>query len=178
MMLRRIFSVVSALLISTSLLAYRIETGDVYVGAGVGVNVNVARFDSPNKTPGAELPLVASLDYVWEKNWGVFASVLPTFSPGSVGFGLRAGAKYWFKFIDAPLYPYASLALAPSFLIPFKTANHFNLGISPGVGVNYFIMAKFIVGAHLHVNPALAFADGEKKFEFAVMPFFDLNVRL
>lgn len=159
--------------------AYRIEGGEYYVGGGFGVNVNVARFNDPPKvTPMAELPLIMNLDYIIDKNLGVFGSVIPQFSAGSVGFLFRAGAKYWFTFLDAPYVPYASLALTPSFLLPSGAPNHFNIGLSPGVGMNYFVLAKFLVGAHVHFNPSLAFADGDKKFEFSVMSYFDVTLRL
>lgn len=166
-------------LLSLPTFSYRIEGGEYFVGAGFGVNVNVARLDEPKKsTPKAELPLMVSMDYAFDKNIGLFGSFIPSFAAGSMGFGLRAGAKYWFTFLDAPLYPYVSLALSPAFLLPFKEVNHFNIGLSPGVGLNYFVLAKFMVGAHIHMNPSIAFADGDKKFEFSVMTFFDVNLRV
>jgi hypothetical protein len=154
------------------------EAGEYYVGAGFGMNVNVARMEKPSQTPGTELPLWGGIDYLIDSNWGVFGSVLPSFATGSVGLGLRGGAKYWFTNFDFPLFPYVSLALAPSFTMPFAGPNHVNLGLSPGVGVAYFIVAKFLVGAHVHFNPSVAWGGGATKFEFAVMPFFDLTLRI
>lgn len=169
----------AVLLLGLPTYSYRIEGGEYYVGAGFGVNVNVARLNDPKKsTPKAELPLMLSMDYAIDKNIGIFASFIPSFAGGSVGLGLRGGAKYWFTVLDAPLYPYVSLALSPAFLLPFKEVNHFNIGLSPGVGLNYFLLAKFMVGAHIHMNPSVAFAGGEQKFEFSVMTFFDVNLRV
>lgn len=175
--LLRAFVLFFSLFTSVTALGYRIEAGDLFVGGGFGVNVNVARMEKPTKTPGAELPLWIGTDYLFDANWGVFGSVIPSFSVGSFGLGMRAGVKYWFTQFDLPFFPYASLALSPSFLI-LKDANHFNIGLSPGGGVYYFIVAKFMVGAHVHFNPSLAFGGSEKKFEFSVMPFFDLSLRL
>lgn len=167
-------------LLSPYAFSYRIEGGEYFVGGGFGANVNVARYDVANKaTPRAELPIIMHLDYAIDNNLGVFGSFVPQFAAGSIGFLFRAGAKYWFNFGDAPYVPYVSLALTPSFLFPMKEEpTHVNLGLSPGVGMNFFVMAKLLVGAHVHFNPSIAFVDGHKKFEFSVMTFFDVLLRL
>lgn len=158
--------------------AYRVESGELYLNGGFGVNLNVARMEKPSKTPGAELPLLGGVDYLIDNNWGAFATLIPSFGVGNIGIGVRAGAKYWLTQFDWPVLPYASLAVTPGFLIPFNGANHFTIGVAPGFGVNYFVVAKFMVGVHVHMNPSFAFAGGEKKFEFAVMPFFDVSLRI
>ena len=178
MMWARCILLFIGLLLPAPSFAYRMAAGEYYVGAGFGMNVNVARMDKPSQTPGMQLPLWGGIDYLIDSNWGVFGSIIPSFAVGSVGLGLRGGAKYWFTHFDFPLFPYVSLALAPSFLVPFTGPNHINLGLSPGVGVNYFIVAKFMVGAHVHVNPSIAWSKGERQFEFSIMPFFDLALRL
>lgn len=180
-MIKKNYLLVALLLITVwPALAYRIESGQYYVGGGFGANVNVVRFDvAPRNTPKAEMPLLVNLDYAIDQNFGVFGSFMPQFGAGSIAFGFRAGAKYWFTFLDAPYVPYVSLALAPTFLFPMgEMPNHFNLGLSPGLGMNFFVMAKFLVGAHIHFNPSIGFVDGEKKFEFSVMSFFDVTIRV
>lgn len=177
-MMKRILMMIM-LAFSIPSLSYRIEGGEYYVGGGFGATINVARFNDLLKvTPGVELPLVMNLDYALDKNWGVFGSAIPQFSVGSVRFLFRGGAKYWFNSFDAPFVPYVSLALTPSFLIPAGAPNHFNIGLSPGAGLNYFVLANFLVGGHIHFNPSIAFADGDKKFEFSVMGYFDVTLRL
>jgi hypothetical protein len=160
-------------------LAYRIEGGEYFAGGGFGVNVNVARFNDPPKIkPRAQLPLIMNVDYAIDKNIGVFGSLIPLFSSESVAFLIRAGAKYWLTDLDIPFIPYASLALTPSFFIPGGAPNHFNIGISPGIGANYFVLAKLLVGAHVNFDPSMAFADGDKKFEFSVMSYFDVTYKI
>lgn len=170
------------ILLSASLTsrAYRLEEGQYYVGGGFGANVNVVRFDTaPRATPRAQLPILANLDYTIDKNFGVFGSFIQHFGAGNVALGFRAGAKYWFSFLDAPYVPYVSFALVPSFLFPMGEAPvHFNLGFSPGAGMNFFVMSKFMVGAHVHFNPSVAFADGAKRFEFSVMTYFDVTLKI
>lgn len=167
-------------LLSISAKAYRIEADSYYLGGGFGVNINAVRLkDSRRATPKAEMPIIAHLDYAIDRNWGVFGSFIPQFGAGSIGFGFRGGAKYWFSFFDAPYVPYVALALTPTFLFPVgEVPNHFNIGISPGVGMNFFVLAKFIVGAHVFVNPTLAFVDKTRKFEFSVMTFFDVTLKV
>jgi|SRR5579871_4933038 len=160
--------------------AYRIEEGAYYVGGGFGANINAVRFDvAPRTTPKAELPLIGQIDYAIDRNFGVFANFIPQFSGDSLAFQLKGGAKYWFSFLDAPYVPYVSLALTNIFMFPMgRVPNHYNIGLSPGTGVNFFVLANFLVGAHVHFNPSIAFADGEKKFEFSVLAFFDVSVKL
>jgi hypothetical protein len=168
------------LMVSEIGFGYRIESGDYYVSGGFGANVNVIRFhDIKKATPKAQMPLIMNLDYVLDKNLGVFTSFLPQFSSDSVGFCFRGGAKYWFNLEHVPLVPYVSISIMPTLLLPMDDRpNHFNIGLSPGVGLNFFVLAKFLVGAHVNFNPSIAFIDGEKKFEFAVMSFFDLSFRI
>lgn len=169
----------SLFLISNGGLAYRFDAGSYYVGGGFGAQVNVARFNQPPRiTPAAQMPLIAHVDYAVDNTWGVCASIVPTFSADSLGLSLRGGAKYWFNVFDGPLHPYASLELVPSLLTPFDTPNHFNLGISPGGGLQYFVLANVLVGAHVNFNPSLAFVDKEKRFEFSVMSYFDVLIKL
>ncbi len=150
------------------------------MGGGFGVNINAVRFsEEPRTSPGAQLSLIGHLDYAIDRNFGLFGSFMPQFAASSIAFGFKGGVKYWFSFLDTPYIPYASLALTNTFLIPSgKAPNHFNLGLSPGAGINYFLLAKFLIGAHVHFNPSLAFADGEKKFEFSVLAYFDVTVKL
>lgn len=174
------FVLIVLVLTSFSAFSYRFEVGEFYVGGGFGANINVARYEVAGKmTPRAEVPLLVNLDYVFDHNFNFFGSFVPQFGSGSVNFLFRAGAKYRINFADAPYVAYVSLALTPSFLLPTSSEpTHFNLGLSPGVGLNYFIMSKFMVGAHVHFNPSVAFVDGDKKFEFSVMPFFDVSLRV
>lgn len=165
---------------STNANSYGFVAGETYLGAGFGANVNVVRFtDAVRKTSNADLPVLINYDYIIDENFGVFASAVTHFGAGSIGFGFTGGGKYRFIFKDQPFVPYVSFAISPSFLFPMEERpNHFNLGFTPGAGINYFVLAKFVVGAHIRFNPSIAFVDGAKKFELAVMTYFDVSFRL
>lgn len=180
MTIKKMALTIAMMVLSHQVFAYKIEGGEYYVSGGFGANVNVVRYDLPNKTtPRAALPLFVNLDYAFDNKIGFFGSFVPHFGAGSIAFGFMAGAKYRFTEFDAPYIPYVSLALAPSILFPMTEApTHFNLGLTPGVGMNFFVMAKFMVGAHVLFNPSIAFIDGDKKFEFAVTTFFDVSLRV
>lgn len=172
---------VTILLFGVPSFAYKIEGGEYYVGGGFGANVNVVRNQqvAANAKPKADLPLFMTIDYAIDRNIGLTGSFIPQFGAGSLAFSFRGGIKYWFSFLSAPYVPYVSLALTPSFLLPLGSApNHFNLGLSPGVGMNFFVMANFLVGAHVHFNPSMAFVDGDKQWEFAVTSLFDVAFRI
>lgn len=168
------------LLFSFSLSAYKFYGGDYFFGAGFGANVNVVRFvDVGGKKPMADMPLLFKFDYAIDQNLGVFADFVPQFSTSCMTFGLRAGAKYWMSFLNAPYFPFLSLAISPSFLVPLKDAStHFNLGITPGFGMSFFLMAKLLIGAQVNFNPSVVFVDKKRKFEFSVMSFFDIALRI
>lgn len=160
--------------------SYHIDVGEYYVGGGFGANVNVVRMDTyAKKTPQAQLPFLVHLDYGLMDNISLFGGFATQFGAGSVGLLFQGGGKYWFSVADAPYIPYVSLAFTPSFLFPVKKdPMHFNLGLSPGAGLHFFITTKLLVGAHAYLNPSIAFIDGDSKFEFSVMAFFDVTMRV
>lgn len=179
MLKKYIHIILSTITLAFSAFSYRFETSESYISGGLGLTTNVARFNQLSlETPKIQLPIIGSYDYFIDKNISAFGSVIPQFFADSIGISFKGGAKYWFLF-DGPYVPYVSLALLSSFLFPTdEKKNHYNLGLSPGVGMNYFVLAHFLVGAHIHFNPSIAFASSEKKFEFSVTTFFDVMLRL
>ena len=177
---RRFWVFILASMTACALSSYKIEGGESFVGAGLGANVNVVRYDVARKeTPRGQLPLAITYDYAIDRNFGVFGTFVPHFGAGSVAMQLSMGAKYWFSYFDAPYVPYLSLALTPTFLVPTGVGvRHTNIGITPGVGVNFFVMADFLVGAHVNFNPSIAIVGDEKKFEFSVNAMFDVTFRI
>lgn len=176
----RFLLLVLSMMAAFSSWSYHIEVGEYYLGGGIGANVNVVRMDGFFiRTPQAQLPILAHLDYVLMENISLFSGLATQFGAGSFGLLFQGGGKYWLTVADAPFVPYVSLALTPSFLFPVKKEPmHFNLGLSPGAGLNFFLTTKILLGAHAHFNPSLAFADGDRRFEFSVMAFFDLTMRV
>jgi hypothetical protein len=171
--------ILTTLILTSTLHAYKYDSGQYYMSGGLGANVNVVRHEGREPTPKAAMPLYMTLDYAVDKNFGVFATFAPQFSGSAVSFLTRAGAKYWMTFMDAPYVPYVSLALTPALLWPTGQAkSHVNLGISPGVGINFFVMANFLVGMHLNLNPSIAMVNNERHFELAVSGLLDVSFRI
>lgn len=161
---------------SLHLCAYEFEEARSYLSAGLGYSVNAARHEGMHPTPTAAMPLYLSLDYAIDKNFGAFATFAPQFSGSAISFLLRGGVKYWFSIPDTPYVPYVSLAATPAWLLPTNGyKSHLNFGISPGVGLNYFIFADFILGLHVNFNPSIALVNSESHFEFSVTSILDLS---
>lgn len=167
-------------LLCTLTWAYRIDPGEFYVSGGLGANISVVRNTMSSKyTPKAFLPMTMGLDYAIDERIGLFMNLVPQFASDHLGFSFHGGAKYWLSFFESPFVPYVSLAFSPSILIPTNhNPSHINLGLSPGIGMSYFILAKLMVGTHIYFNPSLALVDGERNFEFSVMSFFDVSLRV
>ena len=167
-------------ILSSSAFGYKMEGGQYFIASGIGANVNVVRFlGNDNKTPKVEMPMYATLDYSIDQNISVFVTIAPQFGGSSIGIKFQGGARYWMSRLVAPYVPFVGLALTPAFLFPTdKKKTHFNIGITPSLGINYFVMADFLVGMHADFNPSYAFIDGQRKFEFAVGGFLDVTFRL
>lgn len=175
----KIIVLLMSVMVGSSVLAYKYDSGQFYVSGGLGANINVVRYDGPNASPKAYMPFYTTLDYAVDRNFGVFASFSPQFSGSAVSFLTRAGMKYWFSFLDAPYVPYISLAITPELLWPTsRHESHINFGLSPGIGINYFVMANFLVGMHLNFNPTIAMVDGGRNFELAVSGLLDVSFRI
>lgn len=166
-------------LLSYQAFSYEFEEASYYMSGGLGASVNAVRHDGEHPTPSAAMPFYFTLDYVLDKNIGFFGTFAPQFSGGAISFLLRGGMKYWFTIADTPYVPYVSLAFAPQWLIPTNgNKHHLNLGVSPGLGINYFIFADFIIGLHVNVNPSVAFVNKQSHFEFSVNSILDLTFRI
>ncbi len=169
----------ASLFLVSTLHAYRYDSGQFYMSGGLGANVNVVRNEGRDATPKAAMPLYMTLDYAMDKNWGVFATLAPQFSGSAVSFLTRGGVKYWMTFMDAPYVPYVSLAMTPALFWPTgESKSHLNFGLSPGLGVNFFVMANFLVGLHLNFNPSVAMMTDRREFEFSVSGLLDVSFRI
>lgn len=170
---------VACLFFAVSSMAYQYMGGQAYLSGGVGANINVIRLNnSYASTPKGSMPLYLSLDYAVDNNWALFGTIAPQFSGSAVSFLSRAGLKYWLNIFEAPLVPYFSLALTPAYMWKADEPSHFNIGLSPGLGINYFVLANFLVGLHLNLNPTYAFIKNEGKMELAVTSLLDLSFRI
>ena len=137
------FFVVVAALLATSASAYTVKPGDLLIKG-----VNVARFNVATKaTPPAGLLLGADLDWSFDGNWSLAASVRPVLSPGFIDGNVGLGARYRVLQLDAPLIPWVLAQLVTAVGGPLGYGDlHVNLGARLGGGVDYFVMRNLAVG--------------------------------
>lgn len=166
-----------AALVSLSASAYEFSTGKLFVRGAVGPMINVFRYDAipQQATPSGGLMLAGEVEYVVSKPWSVIGGFRPTFATGAIDLEFGVGGKYRWDNLDVPLVLYASVELTPALLVPTNGADtHFNLGIRPGAGLDYFVMHNLIVGAQLAVNPSILIDQQYRKFEASIEFLFSV----
>ncbi len=164
----------------SGLYAYNFEPGAMFLKPMIGSNVNVARFDALGKeTPAAGLMLGAQGDYLVDIDWGVSADLRIVLSPNFVNLDFAGGVKYRFLEAKPPFIPYAGVYLNTKFLFPTNDSSfHFNFGLRPTAGVNYFISRNLALGVEVFTEPSIMFMMGEIKFEFSAGAMFTLTLRV
>jgi hypothetical protein len=166
-----------AALVSLSASAYEFSTGKFFVRGAVGPMINVFRYDAipEQATPSGGLMLAGEVEYVVSKPWSVIGGFRPTFATGAIDLEFGVGGKYRWDNLDVPLVLYGSVELTPALLVPTNGADtHFNLGIRPGAGLDYFVMHNLIVGAQLAVNPSILIDQQYRKFEASIEFLFSV----
>lgn len=136
---------------STTANAYTVKPGDLLLKGVAGASVNVARLNVATKaTPPAGMVIGADLDWSFDGNWSLMASLRPTLSPGFVDGNLGVGARYRLLQLDAPLIPWASAQFITALGAPLGYGDaHVNLGARVGGGVDYFVMRDLAVGVEV-----------------------------
>ncbi len=168
-----------SLAVATGLEAYKFDSGQYFLSGGVGANVNVVRMTGAEASPKAYMPLSLTLDYKLDTALGVFGTIVPQFGGSALSLLLHAGAKYHINLANAPYVPYLALAISPSMMFAQgEPKNHFNLGLSPMLGLNYFVMANFLLGLHVGFHPSLAWANGQRQAEFGVSSLLDVSFKI
>lgn len=171
--------VVLLVLITTSLDAYKFDSGQYFLSGGVGAHVNVIRMTGAEASPKAYMPWSLTLDYKLDQALGIFAALAPQFGGSALSVLWQAGVKYHINLANAPYVPYLALAISPSFMLAQADhKNHFNLGLSPIFGLNYFVMANFLIGLDLGLHPSLAWANNERQAELAVSSLLNLSFKI
>lgn len=136
---------------STTAGAYTVKPGDLLLKPVTGASINVARLNVATKaTPPAGMVLGADLDWSFDGNWSLMASLRPTLSPGFVDGNLGVGARYRLLQLDAPLIPWASAQAVVAVGAPLGYGDaHVNVGARVGGGVDYFVMRDVAVGVEV-----------------------------
>lgn len=160
-----------ALMASTPLAAYELKRNDWLLRGVTGASINVVREDSASRrTPGAGGMVGAEVEYVFDAGWSFTGAVRPVFAPDFVDLGFGLGAKYRWTTAAAPFIPYASLSLTPAVLIPVSASgsSHFNLGIRPSLGCDYFVMRDLALGLEAALEPSYLFGSGFRSLELTI----------
>lgn len=161
--------------------AYEFSTGKFFLRGVAGPGVNVVRFDEDpaQNTPGAGLVLGVEGEYVIDKPWSLIGGVRPSFSPGYVDIGFGAGAKYRWSDLGIPLHIYVAMELTPAVLVPTSTGTaHFNVGLRPSFGVDYFLMRDLVLGTQVAFEPSLLWNAPIRRVEATVEFVFGLMYKI
>ncbi len=102
------------------------------------------------------------VEYMVGPKLSVTGAVRPLFAVRSVSLGFGAGAKYRFVNKEVPLISFVSLQLTPSAYIPTTTGvkSHFNLGLRPTAGFEYFVARDLVLGIEAALNPSFVMGGG------------------
>ena len=165
--MKRITSWVGILLFSSTLGAYDFNPGDFLVRGVLGSSVNVVHADG---TPDAGMVLGLEAEYMLAPKVSLTGAIRPVLSGGFIDLGFGIGAKYRWTREVLPFIPYVSVAMTPAFLIPTHAGQsmHFNWGLRPTAGCDYFVMRDLAVGLELALEPSYLFGSSGKNLEVSV----------
>lgn len=160
--------------------AYDFQPGDWFLKPIVGSKVNVVRYDRVTRqTPQAGMWLGLELDYMMDISWGPTGGLHILLAPGFVDAEAVLGVKYRFIETGAPYIPYAAISVSNSFLFPTAVgAFHWNVGLKPALGLDYFVMRNFAVGLEIGARPSLLIASTMRKLEFSVEALLGITWRI
>lgn len=172
--------VFAILLLSFGAQAYEFSSGKFFVRGVVGPSINVVRFNSITRgTPGAGMVLGVEGEYVIDKPWSMVAGLRPSLSPGFVDIGFGAGVKYRWSDLGVPLIVSTSIEITPAVLIPTATGvAHYNLGLRPSVGLDYFLMHNLVLGLQLAIEPSYILNPSMNSFEASVEFLFGMMYKI
>lgn len=122
-----------------------------------GVLGNAVYFvQDPNTNIGNNILLGVEVEYMLSSNLSVTGALRPLFAKQAVVLGFGAGAKYRFFSREMPLVPFVSLGLTPSVYISTSSygSSHFNLGLRPTGGFEYFVSRDLSLGLEAVLNPS------------------------
>jgi hypothetical protein len=123
--------------------------------------------------------LAAEAEYVVSQPWSLIGGFRPTFSAGSIDLKFGAGAKYRWADLGMPIILYSALELTPAVLLPTNGAStHFNIGLRPSFGLDYFVMGDLVLGAQLALDPSFLVTDRFRGFEASIEFLFGIMVKI
>jgi len=159
--------------------AYDFRPGNIFLRPFAGAEINVLRYQGPGTaTPGAGLLLGFGMDYVVDFDWGASGDIHANISPDYFDLSLSFGGKYWFTQTRLPFVPYAAVYLPVSVLIPTYAKSHWNIGLRPALGIQYFVMRNFAIGLEVGLTPSIMLSSVKSAFEISVDAAFMFSWRL
>ncbi|MEI6806812.1 MAG: hypothetical protein WCK49_09960 [Myxococcaceae bacterium] len=104
-------------------------------------------------------------EYMMDSNWSLISAARPLFAINSLSLEFGLGAKYRFVNHQSPFVPFVSLALTPSVFFPTTASSkpHFNLGLRPTAGFEYFVGNDLALGIEAAFNPSFVMGGGTTK---------------
>jgi len=128
--------------------AYSVEAGDQLFKPWVGASINVLRLDAATRaTPPGGMSTGLTYDYSMNGPFNWTLALHPVFATDFIDLGLAVGAKYRVVQLNAPFIPFAQLAVTGAAGFPTRHGDvHFNLGLRPAFGIDYFVMRHLAVG--------------------------------
>ncbi|MES2503522.1 MAG: hypothetical protein V4534_01460 [Myxococcota bacterium] len=148
-------------LLATQLSAYEYQPGEWLMRGVLGNSIYFIQDSSTGI--GDNIVAGIEVETMLDRNWSVGGAFKPTFANNRLALGLGASAKYRFVNKDNPLIPFVSLGLAPSLMIPTigdGARVHFNLGIRPTAGFEYFVTRDLALGLETAMTPSFLFGKG------------------
>lgn len=104
------------------------------------------------------------VEYMLDSNFSVTSAFRPLFATNSLEIGFGFGAKYRFVGKKSRLVPFVGFGLTPSVFMPTTASSkpHFNLGLRPTAGFEYFVARNLALGIEAALNPSFVMGGGTK----------------
>lgn len=161
--------------------SYEFSTNKVFLRGVMGPVVNMVRYDAitSEASPAGGLMLGVEAEWVVTKPWALVGGFRPTFSAGFVDLGFSIGARYRWDDLGLPIILNTSLELTPAVLLPFGGGStHFNIGLRPSIGIDYFLMRDLVIGAQLAFDPSWLVTERFRGFEASIEFLTSLSFKI
>lgn len=145
--------------------AYEYKANEWLIRGVLGGAVYFVQDNSTRLGAGSILTGVEA-EYLLSPRFSVTGAFRPLFATNSMSLGFGAGVKYRFADKDVPIVPFVSVALTPSVFIPTSTSgpkSHFNLGLRPTAGFEYFVARDLALGIEAALNPSFVMGSGTSR---------------
>ncbi len=162
--------------------AYQLQATEWLVKPTMGGRINVvtAERNTPQASPGGGFLIGADLEYMVDKSTSAILEFHPFFASGFIEVGFGVGAKYRFDGNDIPLIPYGAATVTFGWLLPTMAgpSTHFNMGLRPAIGLDYFVTRDMAIGLEFGCQPTLVLISGTASFDLSLDVLLGMTWRL